>query len=125
MNKSCHQPRFAPATSLAVVGLARGARPACERLYRERRLARLVDAELTEPVVDGAELAFFAEDYSVQLAHDVRRSVQGAVVLGRWEEKPHQWEVEGQGGELEAQPPASVDRDSGWGRAARPGCKCA
>ena len=50
-------------------------------------MGRVVDAELTEPLVEGTELAFFPEHDLVKLADGV----------GRVMEKPHQGQVEGEG----------------------------
>ena len=112
---------------MLVAGLTGSARCAGQVLDGPVDLARFVDAELAEPVVDRSELVFSPEDDSVQLADDIAGAVEGAMV-GRWgEEEPHQGQVEGEregqdllGVELSA-PLALVGpfdgRDAGLGKA--------
>jgi hypothetical protein len=74
----------------AVTGLASGARPPGDRLDGAGRLGGLVDTDLAEPVVNGAELAVSPQEEAVKLADRVGRVVERAVVLRWWEEEPDQ-----------------------------------
>ena len=112
---------------MLVAGLTGSAGYAGQVLDRPVGLARFIDAELAEPVVDRSELVFSPEDDPIQLADDIAGAVKGAMV-GQWgEEEPHQGQVEGEregqdflGVELSA-PLALVGpfdgRDAGLGKA--------
>jgi hypothetical protein len=78
-----------------VAGLAGRTGGAADGFDRAVEVGGFVDADLAEPVVDGLELVFSAEDDAVELGDDFGAVAEGAVVAGWRKEEPHDGQVEG------------------------------